>query len=123
MKSTDSLPSDKICLKIESFFFGFLLPSNRVKLLVVGGLLNYTDVFKNSRTQIENDEDLDNISKPGSYRTSSSVSEVPSCIVNVFVYGTGTQTVYQQEAYSNNMQLRKVRIKWYSNEWSAWTDI
>lgn len=39
MKSTDSLPSDKICLKIESFFFGFLLPSNRVKLLVVGGLL------------------------------------------------------------------------------------
>lgn len=92
-------------------------------IAVVGGLLNYTDVFKNSRTQIENDEDLDNISKPGSYRTSSSVSEVPSCIVNVFVYGTGTQTVYQQEAYSNNMQLRKVRIKWYSNEWSAWTDI
>ena len=89
----------------------------------MGGLLNYTDVFKNSRTQIENDKDLDNISKPGSYRTSSSVSEVPSCIVNVFVYGTGTQTVYLQEAYNNNMQLRKVRIKWYSNEWSAWTDI
>ena len=74
MKSTDSLPSDKICLKIESFFFGFLLPSNRVKLLVVGGLLGLNDTFFNYRGPIS---DLDLANKNGVYTFSSSAANSP----------------------------------------------